>query len=45
MTASEHEAILTKMVCRTVLQVEGSAARSVRMPTQATKSAKEGERW
>jgi hypothetical protein len=45
MTASEHEAILTRMVCRTVLQVAGSAARSVPMPTQAAESAEEGERW
>jgi xanthine dehydrogenase YagT iron-sulfur-binding subunit len=35
MTASEHEAILTRTVCRTVLQLAGSAARPAAMPTQA----------
>jgi hypothetical protein len=39
MTACEHEAILTRMVCRTVLQLAGQRSPSCAMPTQAVKSA------
>jgi hypothetical protein len=39
MTASEHEAMLTRTVCHAVLQLAGSAARPVAMPTEAAKGA------